>query len=190
MMRPRQRPGVVLLSGLTLLAATCISALPADAKTRVLPGFRTAFGSSWPIESKGEAGFSFEALLRVGVVFGQKRRIKGFIIDPVLGYNYQHPGYKTHLFVLGTDLGYSFGPMLAIVAGARGVVGSTPEVFAGGLRSVLAADVLFGILRAEATHQMLWQDGEMRQTVGFMVGFDVLRALGFFMMLSTLLKKK
>ena len=184
MMYGRWHRFCTLLTVFTVLGVTLSSTPAVAVESQLLPGYRTAFGAVWPIDSPGVGGVSFDALIRVSLTLGEERNMHGFMLDPVLGYNYQNPGNETHLLVLGTDLGYSFGPYVAVSVGTRGVVGSDAGGFTAGLRNVVAVDSLFGILRAEATHQVLWQKGQSRQSLGFMVGFDVLRTVGIFLFSS------
>lgn len=156
------------------------------------------FGASVPVEREGAPGFAFEALLRVG-----EYHMDLALIDPVIGYSCQElktsdstplqradglneaqqttiNSSETHLFVMGADLGYplgdnSFESASFLVLGARSVMGSSAEGFTGGLRSVFALDMILRAIRLEVAHQALWRDGEMSQSVSFMIGFDVPR---------------
>ena len=167
-----------LLLGLTFALATLGPTPNADAKTIKMPGFRTAFGSSWMLDSQTpQAGFNFEALMRVAFIFPGKTRGKGFMVEPVVGYLYQNPENETHLFAGGVDLAYSVSPFFGVSLGTRGVVGSDTYGVAGGIRNSLAFDLIIGVLRAEATHQVLWHKTGSAHTIGFMVGFDPIRTI-------------
>ncbi len=161
----------------TLLVATT----PAHAKWAV-PGLRTSYGSVWTLGANDAAGFSFDAYLRWPGFLrypAWKKKQHRIYLEPVVGYSYQDPDNATHLFAAGLDLAYDMGTsgLLALGVGVRGLVGRDTTGVTGGIRSVFALDIFFGILRIETGHQTLWPDGTAQHGITFMVGIGVDRLL-------------
>lgn len=151
-----------------------------------LPVLRLAVGVGGDVPSHPEQTQDVVLTLHAGMqLIGEARRMRGLLLEPELGYSLRRaPLGDEHLFNIGLGLGYSYEGFITIAYMPYFIVGSgayfsplPDRRVEYGLRHGLLVGVLYSLLTAELSHQVLLPSAgaPLAQDLRLLIGIDISR---------------